>query len=250
MLYRVQGIVIRSMDYGEGNKIVTVLTNTHGKAGIIVRGAKKLRSRYGSLAQLFTLGEFGFFRKGTGLGTLSHGEIIDSHHKLREQLDLAAYASYAAELVDRAFQEEEAGSYLYEQLLACLSHLEQGKDPQIVTHLFEMKVLEAAGYAPETEQCVHCGQTEGRFALSYRLGGLLCHRCYAVDPSRLPTQESFNKLLRLLRRLDMRRLGSIQVKDETRRELKEGMRLLMDTHLGLKLKSRAFLDQLEKHPFV
>ncbi|MBJ6363115.1 DNA repair protein RecO [Paenibacillus sp. GCM10012307] len=250
MLYRVQGIVIRSMDYGEGNKIVNVLTSTHGKVGIMIRGAKKLRSRYGSLAQLFTQGEFGFFKKGTGLGTLNHGEIIDSHHVLRENLFMAAYASYAVELIDRAFQDDEAGSYLYEQLQACLTGLEAGKDPQIVTHLFEMKVLEAAGYAPEMSACVNCGEVTGTFALSYRLGGLLCHRCFSKDPSRLPTSEGFNKLLRLFRQLDMRRLGNIQVKDTTKKELREGMRLLMDTHLGLKLKSRAFLDQLEREPFV
>ncbi|GIQ65347.1 hypothetical protein PACILC2_39150 [Paenibacillus cisolokensis] len=61
MLYRVEGIVIRSMDYGEGNKIVTIITDTHGKAGVLIRGAKKARSRHASLAQPFTYGEFVFF---------------------------------------------------------------------------------------------------------------------------------------------------------------------------------------------
>lgn len=41
LIYRVEGIVIRSTDYGEGNKIVTLLTDSAGKAGIMARGAKR-----------------------------------------------------------------------------------------------------------------------------------------------------------------------------------------------------------------
>jgi DNA repair protein RecO (recombination protein O) len=113
------------MDYGEGGKIVTLLTETHGKTGVLIRGASKPRSRYGSLALPFTYGEFVFF-KGSGLGTLSSGEIIRSHHKLRENIDLAAHASYVAELTDRALQDEEAGNWIFSQLLACLAALEDG----------------------------------------------------------------------------------------------------------------------------
>ncbi|XEC96825.1 DNA repair protein RecO [Paenibacillus tarimensis] len=245
MLYRTCGIVIRSMDYGEGNKIVTLLTNSHGKQGIVIRGAKKLKSRHGSLAQLFTHGEFVFFKK-SGLGTLNHGEMIESHHLLREKLDLLAYASYAVELVDKALQDEEAGTYIFEQLKACLTALQEGKDPQVSVHLFEMKMLEAAGYAPELEVCIGCGSPDGLFSLSHRMGGTLCNRCRHQDPERLQIGEGALKLLRLFRRMDMRRLGTIQVKEETKKELKSGMRLLMDTHLGLKLKSRSFLDQMEE----
>ncbi|PZD94041.1 DNA repair protein RecO [Paenibacillus sambharensis] len=243
MLYRVEGIIIRSMDYGEGNKIVTLLTNTNGKVGVLIRGAKKLKSRYGSLSQLFTHGEFAFFRT-SGLGTLSSGEIITSHHRLREELDLMAHASYAAELTDRALQDEEAGSFLFEQLKACFQALEDGKDPAVTIHLYEMKILQAAGYAPVLHACASCGREEGPFVLSPRLGGLLCPRCRYTDPSALRPGEGAIKLLRLLGTMDMRRLGNIQIKTETKAELTESVRALMDYHMGLRLKSRAFLDSL------
>ncbi len=61
MQYRVQGIVIRSMDYGEGNKIITLFTRELGKMSVVARGAKKVKSRYGSSAQLFTYGDYLFF---------------------------------------------------------------------------------------------------------------------------------------------------------------------------------------------
>ena len=151
MQYRVEGIVIRSMDYGENNKIITVYTNTNGKVGIVVRGAKKVKSRYGSMTQLFTYGEFIYFRN-SGLGTLTHGEIIQSHHVLREQLEMTAYSSYAAELTDRALQEEDASSFMF-RAAECLFDraLKKGKIPKIITELYELKILETAGYGPNFE---------------------------------------------------------------------------------------------------
>lgn len=245
MLHRVEGIVIRSMDYGENNKIVTLLTNTNGKAGVLVRGAKKVKSRHSSLAQPFTHGEYQYFRS-SGLGTLNHGEIITSHHDLRMQLDLSAYASYAAELTDRALQEEEAGSFLFEQLKACYGAMQDGKDPAIVVHLYEMRILDMAGYAPQLDECLHCGNRVGPFKLSPGAGGVLCSRCESRDPYGIPLSEGVHKLLRLFKGMDMRRLGSISVKDETKADLKKSMRALIDAQLGLHLKSRSFLDQLDK----
>ncbi|CAH1214057.1 DNA repair protein RecO [Paenibacillus plantiphilus] len=247
MQYRVEGIVIRSMDYGEGNKIINVLTRTNGKVGIIVRGAKKTKSRHGSLAQLFTHGEFLFFRN-SGLGTLTHGEIIESHHLLRERLELAAYASYAAELTDRALQEDESSGYIFEQLKACMAAYAEGKDAAIITQLYEMRILEVMGYGPVFDACVSCGNVVGSMSLSAHSGGVLCSRCGYKDSFAQPLGDGALKLLRLFRRMDLRRLGSIQVKEETKGELKRAMRLLVDANLGLTLKSRSFLDQMDKFP--
>lgn len=246
MLYRVEGIVIRSMDYGEGNKIITLCTKTNGKVGILVRGAKKVKSRHAAITQLFTYGEFVYFKTGQ-LGTLNQGEILESHHVLREQLHLTAYASYVAELLDRGLEAGEIGAFLFEQLNACLTALEQGKDPQITTHLFEMKMLQAAGYHPELQTCVSCGRDDSPMLFSSRLGGTLCIHCKNRDPAAIIISEGTLKLLRLFDRMDMRRLGNIAVKPETKAQMKQCMRTFMDIHMGLHLKSQNFLDQMDKY---
>ncbi|MNW29453.1 DNA repair protein RecO [compost metagenome] len=247
MLYRVEGIVIRSMDYGEGNKIVTLCTETHGKIGVLARGAKKLKSRYAALTQPFTYGEYVFYRQNNGLGTLNQGEIIESHFSLREDLFLAAYASYACELLDRTLQDEEVGQFWFTQLKACLEGLSSGKDPQIITHLYEMKVLQAAGYGPSFDTCISCGREDDSMTVSARLGGKLCSRCRYHDPAAFNVSSGTYKLLSLFEKMDLRRLGNIEVKDTTKTELKTVMRAFMDMQLGLKLKSRNFLDQLDKY---
>ncbi|WP_019636279.1 DNA repair protein RecO [Paenibacillus fonticola] len=247
MLYRVEGIVIRSMDYGEGNKIITLCTATHGKIGVLARGAKKVKSRHAALTQLFTYGEYTFYRQKEGLGTLNQGEIMESHFSLREDLYLAAYASYACELLDRTLQDEEVGSFWFHQLKACLDGLSAGKDPEIVIHLFEMKILQAAGYGPVIAECLSCGRQDDTHFISPRLGGRLCRSCRHQDPAALSVGPGAFKLLSLFERMDLRRLGNVEVKDETKAELKKIMRSFIDMQLGVKLKSRNFLDQLDKY---
>ncbi|WP_019422488.1 DNA repair protein RecO [Paenibacillus sp. OSY-SE] len=247
MLYRVEGIVIRSMDYGEGNKIITLCTKSHGKAGVLVRGAKKVRSRHAAATQLFTLGEYVFFRGMGHIGTLNACEIIEGHHKLREQLHLAAYASYVAELVDKALHDEEAGGVMFDQLLAYLRALDEGKDAQVTTHLFEMKLLQRTGVAPELHTCVVCGREDGIAGFGWRLGGAICQRCKPKEHANFIANLSILALLQRFEQTDLRRLGNVTLKPETKLQLRACMRGYIDTHVGVRLKSLKFLEQMEKY---
>ncbi|CAH1055780.1 DNA repair protein RecO [Paenibacillus pseudetheri] len=249
MLHRVEGIVIRSMDYGEGNAIITLCTENAGKVGVLVRGAKKVKSRHAALIQLFTVGEFVFFRNNGGLGTLNSGEITKSHHPLREDLIKAAYASYACELLDKVLHDEETGSFWFRQLTACLNALEEDKEPGVIINVYEMKILQAAGYGPEFDTCIICGaeKPDEQLLISPRLGGALCRSCKHNDPPAMEVSARVLKLLRLFARLDLTRLGNVDVKESSRDELKKIMRAFMDVQLGLKLKSQNFLDQLDKY---
>lgn len=248
MLYNVEGIVLRAMDYGEAGKIVTLFTRELGKVGVMARGAKKLKSRHGAATQLFTYGRFQFF-KGGSLGNLSSAEIEKAHHRLREDLHLAAYAAYVVELVDRCTGEGERHEALFEQLLAALSALEEGKDPAVLAHILEMKALALSGYMPQLDVCVACGNGEGEPAVSARLGGLLCARCRHQDREAIPVTAAALKVLRLFRQVDVRRLGRIELQDRTKEELKRCLRAFMDQHMDVRWKSRNFLDQLEKYGF-
>ncbi|OUM99440.1 MAG: DNA repair protein RecO [Paenibacillaceae bacterium ZCTH02-B3] len=243
MLIRVEGIVIRTIDYGEGHKIITLITPTHGKFGVVVRGAKKPKSRFGFLAQLFVHGDFAVYRSGR-LGTLKGGELVEPFRELRERLDLAACASYAAELTDRAIPDEEAGEHLFHQLLGCLTALAQGKDPEVVLRIYEMKIFRAAGYAPVLDACAACGVSERLGWFSAAAGGALCAACRPRDPDASALGEPARKLLQLFARLDLRRVGQTDVKDETKRQLREATRRWLEAHLDLRLKTLPFLDLL------
>ncbi len=247
MLYNVEAIVVRTMDYGEGNKILTLFTKEYGRQSVMARGAKKFKSRLTAVSQLFTHGQFAYFRSG-GMGTLNHGEIIAAHHRLRENLEMSAYSAYISELVFRLTEEDQAGdAYLFEQLRAAFDAIEEQKDIRIIVHLFEMKILMLSGYTPELGQCVSCGRPEGDFSFSAKLGGVLCARCRDKDSAAISADGKTIGLLKVFQQLDLRRLGAIAVKDETKQQISQILRRYMDVHLELQLKSRKFLDQMMKY---
>lgn len=247
MLLKVEGVVVRAMDYGEGNKIISLYTKEAGKLSVMARGAKKIKSRYAAVTQLFTYGQYVVY-KGGSMGTLNAAEIIRSHQKLREDIRLTAFSAYIAEMYDKLMAEAEPSPNMFEQLLAAFASLEQDKEPEILTHIVEMKMLALSGYMPELARCVSCGSEQGNWTFSAAAGGLLCPRCRGKDPAAVVLADRTLKLLRLFQRVDLRKIGSIDVKADTKLQLKRCMRSLMDAYLdAARWKSRSFIEQMEKY---
>lgn len=244
MLQKCEGIVIRSTNYGETNKIITIYTRELGKVGVMARGAKKPNSRLTSITQLFTYGTF-LFHKSSGLGSLQQGETILSLRGIREDIFLTAYASYIAELLDKGTENFEINPFLFELLKQSFQYLNEGVDPEILVHIFEMKMLTVLGLHPQLDRCVVCGNKEGTFHFSIREGGFLCHQCFDTDRYRIPISQMTVKLLRLFYYFDLNRLGNISVKPETKKELKVVIDAYYQEFSGISLKSKRFLDQLD-----
>jgi DNA repair protein RecO (recombination protein O) len=244
MLQKCEGIVIRSTDYGETNKIVTLYTREWGKVGVMARGAKKPNSRLAAVTQLFTYGQF-LFQASTGLGSLQQGEMMSSMRGIREDIFLTAHASYIVDLTDKIIEDKKPNPFLFELLLQTLNFINEGYDLEIITNIYEMKMLNVQGLYPILDKCAYCGSTEGDFNFSIKEGGLLCHRCFAHDPYRIRISPGTVRLLRLFYLLDINRLGDISVKPETKAELKMVINAYYDEHSGLYLKTRKFLDQID-----
>ncbi|MDQ0231604.1 DNA repair protein RecO [Metabacillus malikii] len=244
MLQKCEGIVIRSMDYGESNKIITIYTRELGKVGVMARGAKKPNSRLTSITQLFTYGTF-MFQRSTGLGSLQQGETILSHRVIREDIFLTAYASYISELLDKSTENNEQNPFMFELLKLTLDYLDEDVDPDILINIFEMKMLPILGLSPQLDCCTLCGKKDGTFHFSIREGGFICQNCFEKDPYRLPISQTTVKLIRLFYYFDLNRLGNISVKLETKKELKAVIQGYYEEYAGLHLKSKRFLDQVE-----
>jgi len=245
MVEKYEGIVIRTTDYGESNKIVTIFTREAGKIAGMARGAKKTNSRLASPTQLFTYGYF-MIHGNRGLGTMQQAELITSFRAIREDIFKTAYATYILDLIDKGTGEKERNPFIFELLLQTLQYINEEYDSEIVTNIFEMKMLNVLGFYPEMNRCAVCGNTEAQFGFSIKENGLICHQCFDTDPHFFPLSQNAVKLLRLFYFFDIHRLGSISVKPETKKELKDIISLYYDEYSGLQLKSKRFLDQLDK----
>jgi DNA repair protein RecO (recombination protein O) len=244
LFQKIEGIIIRTTNYGETNKIITIYSRESGKVGVMARGAKKPKSRLSSISQLFTYGYY-FVQQSSGLGTLQQGEVIQSMRKLREDIMLTAHAAYIAELTDKLTDDKKTNPYLFELLYQTLHYMNEGLDLDILRSIYEIKMLHVAGILPKINGCANCQKQEGHFLFSIREGGFLCEACRSIDPYAFVIAASTVKLLRLFYFMDLKRLGTISVKEGTKQELKHVIERYYDEYSGLSLKSKRFLDQFQ-----
>ncbi|RYI31488.1 DNA repair protein RecO [Bacillus infantis] len=245
MFEKCEGIVLRTVNYGESNKIVTLYTREWGKVGVMAKGAKKPNSRLSAVTQPFTYGYF-LVQRSSGLGLMQQGEMVSSMRSIREDIFLTAYASYIVDLTDKTVEEKKPNPFHFELLHQTLNYMNEGYDPEIMVNIYEMKMLNSLGLYPVLDKCSVCGSTDGHFSFSIREGGLICHRCLEKDPYHYKISPAALKLLRLFYYFDLSRLGNISVKPETKAELKKIISAYYNEYSGLSLKTRKFLDQMDK----
>ncbi|MGN7410652.1 MULTISPECIES: DNA repair protein RecO [unclassified Sporosarcina] len=247
MMNKWEGIVLRTMPYGETNKIVTILTKEAGKMTAMARGAKKPASRLSSISQVFVYGSF-LLRTGKGMGSLEQGEPIDSMRHIREDLEATSYASYIVELVDRLTDDGERSTGVFNLLYEALHAINEGYDPEAIALFVEWKMLPVAGIHPVLHHCASCGSVEGEFAFSFQEIGFLCHRCFHTDPYIVRITPAQLKLIRTFATVPITQVGSLTLKKSTKQFMKKLVRQIYDEQVGLRLKSRSFLDQLDRTP--
>ena len=251
MIYHAEGIVLRSQPFGEADRIITLLTRPEGKVRAVARGVRQTRSRLMGSTQLFTYGSYLLVRGRSDLETLSQGEIRESLRRLREDLDLMAYASYACELVDRMMVEREPDEFVFGLVLAVLRQMEAGSPPFGLVRYLELALLDRLGYRPELDGCLRCGKAwspGNGWGIDGEAGGLICPECGTAPTVRRLSPGAVESLRRM-RSLPAERAGVLRFSAETAREVRSALRDLLDARIEGPLKTRAFLESLEAAPW-
>ncbi|KOO52206.1 DNA repair protein RecO [Viridibacillus arvi] len=247
MLNKWEGIVLKTQPYGETNKIVTFMTREAGKVTAMARGAKKPSSRLASVTQPFTYGSF-LIQQGRGMGTVQQGEPLESMRHIREDIVATAYASYAVELVDRLIESEKVEPYAFEVLVQALRAIEEGYDPEAIALFVEWKMLPFTGVQPILHECASCSAVDGEFAFSFTQGGFLCHRCFHQDPYIIRLTPTQLKLIRMFYSVPIEKIGKLTLKKETKKFIKKISTTIYEEQTGMRLKSKSFIEQLERAP--
>ncbi|ASI34788.1 MULTISPECIES: DNA repair protein RecO [Exiguobacterium] len=243
MIDKAEGLVLRTVVYGESNKIITLLTREYGKLAVMARGAKKPGSRFNAASQPFIRAVY-VYPRSRGLGQLKSADVITGYSHIRQDVLLMSYAMYLLELADKALDERVAYPTLYDLFVDGLEAMDEGLDPDVVSFIVELRLLRHLGIAPHLNGCTICGSTEAPFAFSLNHGGLLCKRHRHEDEYAVFLQESVAKMLYVFSVYDFSRIGTVTVKPETKRLLRQIMDAYMERYSGLRLRSKRVLDQL------
>lgn len=243
-LYKTEGIVIRTRNLGEADRIITLYTRDRGKVEGVARGSRRARSRLMGATQLFTYGHYLMY-SGRSLDTVSQAEIQESFAGLREDLIKMAHASYLAELLDLSVEPEEPSEDLFALLYESFTALDQDKPPEIVLRWFELHLMVLLGYQPELRHCVGCGGVASEARFSVREGGLLCPRCLSKDPTAIAVRPSTIQWMKQLMSAPVQRLGVMRPSLDDSRALEAVGRAYIDYRLPRPLKSLDFLASIK-----
>ncbi|ENH97501.1 DNA repair protein RecO [Gracilibacillus halophilus YIM-C55.5] len=244
MFEKMDGFILKTHDYGETHKIVTLLTANAGKVGAIAKGAKKTKSRMAAITQPFIHGSY-LIQLGSNLATLQQGEVISSFRSIREDIFKTAFVSYLAELTDKLIDDKQFNPKIYHQLLHTVQRIDQEADAQVLAMIYEWKMYKEAGFAPVIHQCVHCGKREQFAGFSIAEGGVLCRRCQSMDPHFTPLHEKLLKLLEVFDYVEMDQIGDISIKEENKHKLQAIMDRYYEYYGGYYMKTKRFLKQLD-----
>lgn len=244
MLRQIEGIVLKSQDYGETHKIITIFTKDIGKITAIARGANKPKSKLSAVSQVFIKGEFLVYLT-KGLGTVQQGQTINSHRYIREDIIKTAYAAYMLELTDKLMDEKTPDLFIYDQLQQTLAWMNEEEAFMIPLLMYEMKLFAKGGFAPVVDSCVNCGRINELTSFSIQEGGVLCQECYSIDSRAVQLPPNLIKILSIFLHVGLERVGNISIKKQNEQLLRAIFSEYYDVYGGFYLKSRKFLQQID-----
>ena len=179
--FKTEAVVLRSIRYGEADRILHLYSQERGRLGAIAKGARRVKSRLGGRLEPMARVNL-ILREGRGdLCTVTGVDTVDAHPALRERWASLERGTQACDAVLRLLDSAEPNRPAYNLLCRELQLLDRDAAAATRAHAlaFRLKLLLAAGFAPELAACASCGEREHLAAFSASAGGVVCPGCEA-----------------------------------------------------------------------
>lgn len=232
-VYKADGIVIRTREYGESDKLITIFSRDRGKLEAVAKGVRKPTSSQRGGTQLFTYADFLIY-KGKSLDTVNQTHPKESFVHIWDDFDKTIAASCMAELLDIATVREQSDSELFALLLSFLFLLKH-VDPYIAQASFTLKLMHIQGYLPVLDSCMECQRSlSAEQGFISQDGAIICAGCKnnkvvkAVGPGSLA-------LMRQLLKSDLSKLDRLRWNPAMREEILNGLCFFCETRFERKL---------------
>ena len=178
---RTEAIVLRSIRYGEADRILHLYTPEHGRLGAIAKGARRTRSRFGARLEPFFHLRMLLYEGRSDLRTVTSADTLEAHGPLRERAASLDAAARACDAVARLFESGDPSPPVFHLLANELRLLDAGERHAgpAAQLAFRLKLLVAGGFTPHLSTCASCGETEHLVGFSGAAGGVVCSACEA-----------------------------------------------------------------------
>ncbi|GAC1493118.1 MAG: DNA repair protein RecO [Candidatus Limnocylindrales bacterium] len=248
--YRAEAIVLKTMDLGEADRILTLLTRHYGKVRVIAKGIRKPTSRLAGHAEPLVHATFQLAR-GRDLDVLTGAETRATYRALREDLPVIAAGWYISELADRFSVERSTSVPVFDLVETALAALEAGAFPAIVCRWFDLHLLDRSGFRPELGRCVQCRRAPEEVTNVWHpdAGGLVCARCAeAWTHGSLALSVRALKTLRYLFVSDLSTALLLKVDAALAHELEQHLRGFLHHVLDRDIHASRLLEEIARLP--
>ena len=246
-LYNTEAVVLKKIELGEADSILTLYTPHRGKLRAVAKGVRRPKSKLGGHVELLTYSEM-LLIQSQNLDIITQSQTVESFLPLRDDLQRTSWALYVAELIDRFTAEGEENYPIFRLLVDTLHWLCHARHGEIILRCFELHLFQYLGYQPQLQKCVSCQSplkpNTNFFTPSG--GGVLCPRCYDREPIVYPLSLNALKVMRFLQRSDYASVDRLRITPELSSELKQLMQGYIRYLLEREVKSAEWLDRLEK----
>ncbi len=231
MYYRSNAIILKSMDYRESDKIVTVFTEREGKIRAIAKGTKKPKSSLRACIQPFVYSSL-YFSRGKEMDLITQGKLVDFFGNSREDLPRTLYCIYIMELLDKSLMDKVKLPDLFKITLEVLNYINESGYKPVIIRFFEMKLLINLGYKPILLECVSCGKKQLSFDyLSPAQGGVICNDCKNSIQGALPLSGETLAVLKLLTKANLNMLERLKISSLAQAQLEQLLESYLEYHL-------------------
>ncbi len=146
--YQTKGIILRRVDYGEADRIITFLSNTHGKVASMAKGVKRPKSKLSGGLELFSLSNLTFLEGKKNLEQLISARLIKHYRNILHDYERVQVGYKAIELVDK-LTENDVGEEFFDLLHATFEELEDLHNPRVLVEIwFRLNLLDMLGHLP------------------------------------------------------------------------------------------------------
>ena len=181
-----------------------------------------------------------------GLGYIDDVHEIQTFKEIQGDIFRLAYATYVVSLADACMQDGVADAALFTFVEKTLELMEAGLDAEVLTNIFEIQLLGRFGVSLNFHECVFCHRTGLPFDYSYQYSGVLCPQHYQEDQRRPHLDPNLLYLLDQFQSISFADLETISIKPEMKRKLRLFIDQLYEEYVGIHLKSKKFIDDLDK----
>lgn len=248
--YKTKAIVLRTLDYGESDRIVTFYTADFGKLKGIAKGARRSKRRFANTLEPFACLQLLFSRRRhDGLSLIEEGTVINHYPGIAGDLKKTLYASYMLDITEQFTVENKRNEELFYLLQEFIESMDVDDASEDIVRFFEMRLLRLVGYEPVLDRCIACKAPVGNgdiYRFSLREGGVKCSLCSPRDDDFLSLSPGTIKYLLLGKDLEKDKLSRLILSGRSADESRHFLGRFIEHLLGKELKSLRVMREIQE----